>query len=88
MPRDMAKARDRLTGRLAGLVDLYRGWRKYNRDRADLAVMSDIELQDIGVPTFSAWGVSTLVILPRADGMKGARTCVRITGSIFATIVA
>ena len=88
MPRASSEERDGLTGGLAGLVDLYRSWRKYNRDRADLAVMSDIELQDIGLPTFSAWRVSTLVILPRMDGIEGARTCEKNTGSIFATIAA
>ena len=88
MSRNLALATGRYIGRLAGPLDLYRGWRKYGRDRADLAAMSDLELQDIGLPTFSAGRVSTLVVLPRADGTKGARTCVKITGSIFATVKA
>ena len=33
---------------LARLFELYHGWRKRRRDRADLAAMSAIELQDIG----------------------------------------
>jgi hypothetical protein len=43
------------SGSLAGPLERYRRRHRERRDRADLAAMSDIERQDIGLPAFSAW---------------------------------
>jgi uncharacterized protein YjiS (DUF1127 family) len=68
---------------LARIADLYRRWRTDRRDLADLSAMNDIELRDIGLPTFSAWRASVWLSLEVSRFTRLVRRLVSSKGRLM-----